>query len=254
MRKLLSLVAIVALFGGVVFPLMYFYYAQDLPDLSTAQAVQRALAGRVEAERAASTDKATQSRLREFQILTRSQLPNGLIAGLLAAEACPEYFDIPKEPPLERLKRLVARLTDSRGGPPGPGRCQLRFADLIAETIGAADPIHAAIADHRLLEALTLEELITLRLSSTYYTQGVIGARDASQVLFHREPAELDLAQSAELIVAESYYPDLARCKNPPRLRRIRDDVLNRMEAFGTITAVEAKKAQAKPLHCTRLP
>jgi membrane peptidoglycan carboxypeptidase len=255
MRRILLILVIAALVAGLAGPIAYLAYAADLPPLNGPEEIRTALAHRVESERMAMTSHLHANKVERFEILGRDALPKALVGALLAMEACPEYLEAPKEQGLARGKRILGRLLhDVTGGEPGPGRCQFRFADLIGETVGAADPIHAAIADLRILEALTVEQLVIFRLAATYYAPGVIGTRDASRALFGVEPARLDIGQTAELIAAESHFPRFAECKNPGKLRLLRDAVLDRMVGFGVITEAEGKRAAAKNATCARRP
>ena len=255
MRRLLLLVLVFAAAAALALPLAYLFYAADLPDLSGPDAIRAALAHRVESERMATATVGTGHAIEKFEVLPRGQLPAGLVQGLIALEACPEYFQAPKERGLPRLRRLAGRLfLEVSGGEPGPGRCQFRFADLIGESVGVADPIHAAIANHRILEALSLEELVTFRLAATFYAPGVVGTRSASQALFGADPARIGLSESAELLAAESYFPQYRACKNPARLELLRDAVIDRMTGFGVIKESEGNRAKKRKVSCTTRP
>jgi membrane carboxypeptidase/penicillin-binding protein len=254
MRRILLITVFLTVLGAATVPVLYFIYARDLPSLADHEAIRFALASKVESERTVTADIARGHKIDKFEILPREKLPKGLVEGLLAMEACPEYFGVPKEPRTELAKRLIQRLSNPSGGEPGAGRCQVRFADHIAETIGVADPIHFAIADDKILQVLSIEELIVYRLAGTWYAEGIIGTRDACKRIFGLEPGQLDLAQVAELLAAESYFPEFAGCKNPARLKLLRDAVLDRMEAFNAISAADAKRARARKVSCSSRP
>ncbi|MGI5862813.1 MAG: hypothetical protein ACOX6T_12250 [Myxococcales bacterium] len=253
MRRILLILVIAALVAGLAGPIVYFVYAADLPPMNGPEEIRSALARRIESERMATTSHIHGNKVEKFEILGSDQLPKALVGALLAMEACPEYLEAPKEQGFARAKRILGRLLrDVTGGEPGPGRCQFRFAELIGESVGVADPIHAAIADMWILEALTVEQLVTFRLAATYYAPGIIGTRAASRALFGLEPARLDIGQVAELIAAESHFPRFAECTNPGKLRLLRDAVLGRMVGFGVITKAEGKRAAAKNVTCAR--
>jgi membrane peptidoglycan carboxypeptidase len=80
----------------------------------------------------------------------------------------------------------------------------------------------------------------------------VIGTRAASRRLFGVEPEKLDLARSAELLLAEGSFEKFAECSSPAQLKLLRDDVLARMAGFGGISQAEARAAAARPLACAR--
>ncbi len=254
MRKLLFFAFATVVLAGVLFPLLYVTYSRSLPDLSSAERVKVALAHTVEAERMAHLNVASQGVVADFEVPPFEALPRGMVVGLLAAEACPEFLEVQKEAGVPLLVRVFGRTLDGRGGEVGPGRCQFRFADLIAESAGIVSPAHAAIAIHRIMETLNQKELVAYRLAATWYGSGVVGIESASKVLFGKPAAKLDFAESAELLVAEGNFDEMRTCKNPSRLKLFRDNVLSLMETYGGITEAEASRARSKALTCTRRP
>lgn len=251
MRLVRSLLFFAGL-GAAALGLVYLYFAKDLPGLAEPAQISAALERRVEAERiAVRLNGGKRDDEAPFEILPKARLPKGLVLGLLALEGCPEYLEAPAEQGSAHVQRVLGRLLDPGGGPAGPGRCRLRFADQVAKAIGVVGQIHATIADHKILTALSTEQLLTYRLASTYYAPGVIGARAASRRLFGVDPGKLDLARSAELLLAEGQFEDFVQCTNPAQLKLLRDDVLARMAAFGVVGEGEARSAKARPLGCT---
>ncbi len=250
MRRLLSLLFLLALLIGVILPALYFYFASGLPDLSTRSAVTAALAPRVQAAREASKATGRRQDSPPFQVSRRANLPKALVIGLLAIEACPDYLEAPPLADLDRFKLVLARAAQARV-PAGPGRCRLRFADMVTEALGVIEPVTAAISDAKLLASLEPDDLLTFRLAATFYSSSIIGAFDASRFLFGKDLEKLTLAQAAELLAAESYWQQFVDCTNPPRLTRLRDDVLDRMKAFGGIDEAELKRAKLVPVSCS---
>lgn len=252
MRKLLFFVFASVAIAAVVLPLLYLIFASELPDLSSPARVMSALARTVEGERMANRAVGAGGKVTSFEVTPLEKLPRGMVVGLLAVEACPEFLEVEKEPPLPRFARVLQRSIDRRGGAPGPGRCLFRFADLIASAIGLVSPVHATIGLWRISDVLSPRELVEYRLASTWYATGLIGIDSAARHLFGKPAARLDLAESAELLIAEGQFDEVKTCKNPARLKRLRDNVLSQMESYGGITKAEAKRARARPLACSR--
>jgi membrane peptidoglycan carboxypeptidase len=128
------------------------------------------------------------------------------------------------------------------------------YSEAIAASIGVGDRMHFAIADAHILGALQPYDLLGYRMSVMYFATGVIGARDGARRLFNKSLEELSLSQVAELLSAEADFPDWAVCKNPSKLRLWRDSIIDRMEAFRSIDADEAKAARARPVTCSLKP
>jgi membrane carboxypeptidase/penicillin-binding protein len=242
--------------AGVVFPALYFYYAKDLPDLSTSSAIRGAVASTVEGERRGTTVVGMKYQDVRFELWPVSKLPKAMVSGVLAMDGCPDYLTARKERGFPLYKRLFTRwfYNDKRGGP-GPGRCQLAYADMIASAMGAIDPMHATIADHHILSALDIEDLLAYRVSATYYAPGVIGAHDASQRLFKKDLDALSLSQIGELLASDGYFPQFSACKNPGKLKLYRDAAIDRLEGFQFISSDEANAARApKMITCQLSP
>ncbi len=255
MRRILLTTLMLAGFGGLVLPILYFVYSRDLPDLDSRESIRRAVANSVEGERRGTTVVGQRYDNVRFEVWPVSKLPKALVGGVLAVDGCPEYLGAAKDAGFPRTKRLLRRWAfgDKRGAP-GPGRCQLVYADLLSSSLGAVDPMHAAIADHKILNVMDPEDLLAYRIATAFYAPGLVGMSDAAKKLFKKDLDALSVAQIGELLAAENGFPDWLHCKNPGKLKLIRDATLDRMEAFRGITAAEAKAARTKPVSCSLAP
>lgn len=253
MRRLAFGVLLAALACGFVGAVLYLWNSAGLPDLSSKEAITAGLATVVESQRqVVRTAKGPE--VRKFEAPPLSAIPTALTSLVLASESCPEALAAPKEGVLALGRRMAAHTFVGRGGAAGPGRCHLRFALQIAQAFGVADRLQTAIAAPKVLGALSTEDLFALRIASTFFAPGVVGYSQASLALFKRELSSLDLAQTAELVVAEARYPEISTCTNPLQLRRLRDDLLNRATAFGLLQKKDIAAAKLRPLSCSLEP
>jgi membrane carboxypeptidase/penicillin-binding protein len=238
-----------AAFAGAV---LFLWFSAGLPDLSSKEAIRAGLTPSVESQRQAAMG--AKARGPKFELPALADVPPALISGVLAAESCPEALASPKESHFAFSRRVLSNLASGRGGAPGPGRCHLRFAQQVVQTFGIVDPVRSSIATYRVFSALSVVDLLALRLATAYFAPGVIGYSQASLALFRKGPSQLDLSQAAELVIAESRYPEVSTCKNPLQLRRVRDDLLNRLQAFGLAAEKDVAAAKLRPMSCTLNP
>ncbi len=253
MRRLAFTVLLAALAFGFCGAVLYLWNSAGLPDLSSREAIIAGLAPLVESQRqVAITAKGPE--VRKFEVLAASEIPPALVSLVLASESCPEALLAPRESAAALARRILAHTLNGRGGEAGPGQCHLRFALQITRAFGIADGLQAALAASKVLGAVSVEDLFALRLASTYFAPDVVGYSQASLALFGEELSRLDLEQAAELVVSEARYPELSTCTNPLQLRKLRDDLLNRAEAFGLVPSGDVAAAKRKPLLCSLRP
>jgi hypothetical protein len=254
MRMLLTLVVGVVVLMGVVVPFLYFYLSSDLPPLSNRVEVEKALKLYVEGQRQQALAGIDPTQVEPFAVLTRDRISEGLLAGALTTEGCPDYFSSPSEEGWTWLSRNVGYGLGQGLGGPGPGRCELRFSDRLANVLGLPTGAHRAVAIYNFHHALTKEELLLDELSSRYFYAGIIGVRAASKKLFGKEPRALSLAESAELLLAEVNYKDILNCHDPNTLFKVRNNVLEGLAAMNLVKREAVDRAKKEKLHCLSRP
>lgn len=257
MKRLLSFLLLVLILGGLLVPGLYFYYARDVPDLESPSAVLKAVKRSVEAQRQVAAPTGPTGQKPEdykFELMPLSKLPAHYVDAVVALDSCPDYTTSKKDLPYPKLRRIAKRWLRRQVSGFGPQACQLRYADQIVLTLGIVDSMRASIADHRVLDALSVEELLQYRISTVFYGDGVIGPQAAAQKLYKKDLEKLDLGQVAELVAAEGYFTMFQRCQNPAKLKMYRDAILDRMEAFRLLGQAEAKAARARQVGCYYKP
>jgi hypothetical protein len=177
-----------------------------------------------------------------------------MLDAVVALDACPDYTTSKKELGFPKLRRIAKRWLAREVVGHGPQACQLRYADQIVLALGIVDPMRSSIADAKVLDALSIDELLSYRISTVYFADGVIGPQAAARKLFKKELSQLDLGQVAELLAAEGYFTMFQRCQNPAKLKMYRDAVIDRMEAFRQLTQAEAKAARSRQVGCYYKP
>ncbi|MFA9430109.1 transglycosylase domain-containing protein [Egicoccus sp. AB-alg2] len=122
-----------------------------------------------------------------------------------------------------------------------------------AERTGATklqEAVYARELEGRRSKAAILEDY----LNSVYFGAGAHGVKAAAWTYFRREPAELDLAQSALLAAIIRAPEAFAPTRAPEAARTRRDDVLRRMASAGYVTEAARDEALAAPVEVLDRP
>ncbi|MEX2503435.1 MAG: transglycosylase domain-containing protein [Egicoccus sp.] len=106
------------------------------------------------------------------------------------------------------------------------------------------EAVYARELERRRSKAAILEDY----LNSTYFGEGATGIAAAAWTYFRREPADLDLAQSALLAAIIRAPESLAPTRAPDAARSRRDDVLRRMTQDGHIAPSQRNAAISTPV------
>ncbi|HEY3450952.1 MAG TPA: transglycosylase domain-containing protein [Myxococcales bacterium] len=257
MKRLLSFFVLLLILGGLLVPGMYFFYARDLPDLESPTVVFKAVKRSIESQRqvVAPTGPTGQKlEAYEFALVPTNKLPAHFVDAIVAVDSCPDYTTSKKDLPYPKLRRIAKRWLRKEVAGFGPQACQLRYADQIVLALGVVDAMRASIGDSKVLDALSVDELLSYRISTVYFGEGVIGPQAAATKLFKKDLEKLDLGQVGELVAAEGYFQMFQRCQNPAKLKMYRDAILDRMEAFRMLGQAEAKAARARQVTCYYKP
>ncbi|MBS2028377.1 MAG: transglycosylase domain-containing protein [Deltaproteobacteria bacterium] len=254
MRKLLALVMGVVFLLALGVPASYLVLARDLPPLWSRDEVVHTMKIFVEGQRQQQFAGVNSQLVEPFVSLGEDELSAPLVNGALAASGCPDYFGPVKEDGSAWLGRVVSFGMGNGYGSPGPGRCELLFADRLAIALGLPSGPHRALAAYEIHQSLTPRELIDLELSVRYFAPGILGVRAASKRLMGKEPKALNVAETAELLLAEVDYDEVWRCKNPTLLKIKRNNVIEEMAGFNLLPRPEAERAKNQSLRCLGRP
>jgi len=254
MRKLFMLLFGVAFLLALAVPATYLLLERDLPPLQTRPEILHTLKIYVEGQREQVFAGVDARLVQPFAVLGKGELSPALVSGALAVDGCPDYFALPQETGATWAARLIAYGMGQGMGGPGPGRCELDFADRLAGALGLPSDAHRAVAIQQLHAALDKRDLLDLELSSRYFAPGVLGVEAASRHLMGKSARALTLAEAAELLMAERDYDAIWRCKNPTVLRLQRNNVISQMAAFKLVDRAAADRAKGARLHCLSRP
>jgi penicillin-binding protein 1A len=100
----------------------------------------------------------------------------------------------------------------------------------------------------KLEKSYTKDEILTLYLNTSEYGSNAYGIKTASKTFFNKEPADLNIQESAVLVglfKAPSYYSPVF---NPDNSLRRRNTVLYQMEKYGMISEVEYDSLTKMPI------
>jgi Transglycosylase len=246
-----------ALAVGVLLALAAFatvYAASSaLPDLGSPTAIEGLLRQHVEAARTLQSH-------RTVQLASPFEVNDELFVApagkaMLEAAGCPGLNGAEPEAKGDFRVRLLARWL-GRPPAPGPGRCELELAEALVRTMGLE-----ASRSQRLLAASRVRESISHHLLLAYWgssypfsPSGPFGLDEASQRLFGKPAAKLDWNEAAVLALAPDQFEEVETCRNPPKLRAMRDPFLDRLATQYPQDAKAILAQQAAPLPCSRPP
>jgi hypothetical protein len=254
MRQLFAVFMGACVLVGLFVPAMYIKYEGDLPPLDTRADVLRTLKVYIEGQRQQALAGIDPTRIEAFEMITKENTPEGILMGALSTEGCPDYFSYPKEDGPTWASRLINFGAGNGTGGPGPGRCELRFSDRLADSLGLPTGVHRAIAIYKFHASLSKQELLQLELSARYFGPGILGVKSAAKRLFGKDPSKLSLAESAELLMAEGNYDMILHCKEPSKLRTWRNNVIDAMAGFNLVKREAADQAKTQKLFCLSRP
>ena len=108
--------------------------------------------------------------------------------------------------------------------------------------------IREALIAMRLEQMYSKKEILQLYLNNVYYGAGAYGIQAAALTFFRKPAVKLDLAEAALLAGLAQRPSAYTPYTNRRAALRRRDDVLDRMQENGYITAAQCEKAKAAPL------
>jgi penicillin-binding protein 1A len=251
-KTLLGATAVLGLFGliigGIGLVLVLNHYGKGLPDYRQLADYEPAVMTRIHAgDGSLLTEFARQRRL----FVPINGIPDEVIAAFLSAEdknfynhSGLDYFGI--------LRAAVTNLRNIGSGRPLVGAStitqQVARNFLLTLEQRLDRKIKEAILSLRIERAFTKDQILELYLNEIYFGYGAYGVASAALNYFNKPLDELkveEIAYLAGILKGPSNYHPV---RNYDRAIARRNWVLDRMEANGYLTSVEADTARAQPL------
>jgi len=171
---------------------------------------------------------------------------------LPAATVAVEDQNFWREPGVDPLSVGRAAWADFRAGAPVQGGStitqQLVKRRLVGDDASVARKLREATLAVRISATYTKSQILAMYLNAISYGNAAYGAQAAARIYFHRDAAQLDLAQAAML----AGLPQNPTLLNPlahwERAKQRQHDVLAAMVHTGDVTQAEADGAFAEDL------
>lgn len=240
-----ALLFVFAILGGALFG-VFLAFESDLPQVSSLEDFQPNIITQVFA--------ADGSLLGEFSIEKRvvvgfSDIPPVLRNAVVAVEDA----DFWKHMGINPWRIPGAALANIRSGRHAQGfstlTMQLSRLLFLTPEKTYERKIKEVILAFQIEKNFTKEEIFTLYCNQVYFGHGTYGVEAASQFLLGKEVKDLSLAEAALIAGLPQNPTRLSPIENPERALQRRNHVLDRMQEEKYVSAVEADKARAEPLH-----
>ena len=225
---LCSLVAVVAVLAGGI--LWFVYYTRDLPDINalaqfapttTAEVSGACLQARMIAIPYASIGKNLMNALNVAEV---DENDPGVVSQMWRSFTDQQYLH--RAILSDQVSRMVFCI---------PSRMAKRQLDRLRTAV-------------QLERRFSRRDLFTIYVNRVYFGEDEIGVQNASQRLFGRNPADLDISQAALLAGMIRSPSRFSPFKHPDRATERRNEVIDAMVEAMSITAEEAQAAKSAPL------
>jgi len=230
---------------------VYFYFARDLPRITSLRDYRPATITEVYAD---GGELIGQYYIEKRKIIPIEEIPDLLKKAFIASEDSRFYehqgLDFPGI--LRALIKNIAAGKVVQGG--STITQQVTKTLLLSPERKLKRKIKEAILAYRIEKYLSKDEILFLYLNQIYLGHGAYGVEIASRTYFGKKTRELNLAEMtllAGLPKAPNRYSPIS---HPDRAARRQRYVLGRMVAEGYISAAEAEAAAATPIHINTPP
>ena len=230
---------------------VYFYFARDLPRITSLRDYRPATITEIYAD---NGELIGQYYLEKRKIIPIEEIPDLLKKAFIASEDARFYehqgLDFPGI--MRALMKNIAAGKVVQGG--STITQQVTKSLLLSPERKLKRKIKEAILAYRIEKYLSKDEILFLYLNQIYLGHGAYGVEIASRTYFGKKTRDLNLAEMtllAGLPKAPNRYSPIA---HPDRAARRQRYVLGRMVAEGYITESEAEAAAATPIHINTPP
>ena len=244
MKKLLvffSLIGLCGLLAGTVFLIWgYYYITRDLPKLSTIDDYRPAAVSTVYAADGTLVGEFFTERRYPVKL---AEVPLVVRQAFLASEDA-AFYKHPGIDPWSILRALVRNIQQGQAKQGGSTITQQVVKNLLLTPERKLQrKIKEAILSYQLEKRLSKDGIFEIYLNQIFFGNTAYGIKAAARVYFHKELAELTLAEAAILAGLPKAPSRFSPILSPERSRRRQRYVLNQMVQAGFVSIPQADLA-----------
>jgi len=239
--KWLLILAGLGIFLGVVgFAGVYFYFARDLPKITSLNDYRPPIITTVYSD---DDRKIAEFYEQQRMIIELSQMPQYLIQAFVAAEDS-RFYEHPGID-LHSIFRAFLKNLEAGGIVQGGSTItqQVTKSFLLTPERSYQRKIKEAILAYRIDKKFTKDQILYLYLNQIYLGNGAYGVEAAAQNYYGKPAIEMNLAECAMLAGLPQAPSRYSPFNYPDRAKKRQIYVLRRMAAEGYITESEATEA-----------
>lgn len=253
MKRILVFFLVVSLLGSVVAGVFiiwgYYYITRDLPKLSTIEDYQPAAVSQVYARDGTLIAEFYKERRYPVKL---SAVPEMVRKSFLAAEDA-SFYSHPGIDPRGILRALIKNVQSGEAKQGGSTITQQIVKNLLLtpeRTI--TRKLKEAILAYRLEKRFSKDEIFEMYLNEIFFGNTAYGIKAAAKVYFHKELADLSLAEAAMLAGLPKAPSRFSPISHPKRAKERQEYVLSQMVKAGFVTQDEADRSSKEELQLYR--
>jgi penicillin-binding protein 1A len=248
-RRWVRWLAIIAAIPFVLYAVLWFAFARDLPSAEALRNYEPVLPTYVRDVNGAPV----QSFARERRVqLAYEEYPVALVNAFIAAEDR-TFFDHPGVDLPGIVTAMFTNLT-SDGRPVGASTITQQVAKnlFLTNEVSYSRKIRELFLARRLESALSKEEILELYLNQIFLGRNAYGVQAAARAYFNKDVAQLTIAECAFLAILPKSPSNYDPVRHRERALQRRNFVLGEMLRSNFITQAEHAEAIAAPLETAR--
>jgi penicillin-binding protein 1A len=248
-RRWVRWLAILAAIPMLLYAILWFIFARDLPSAEALQNYEPVLPTYVRDVNGAPV----QSFARERRVqLAYEEYPVALVNAFIAAEDR-TFFDHPGVDLPGIVTAMFTNIT-SDGRPVGASTITQQVAKnlFLTNEVSYSRKIRELFLARRLESALSKEEILELYLNQIFLGRNAYGVQAAARAYFNKDVAQLTIAECAFLAILPKSPSNYDPVRHRERALQRRNFVLNEMLRSNFITQAQHAEAIAAPLETAR--